>query len=531
VILHLATKEWNVEAGRGALLIVNDECATAQHRIAVTILALAASRMRPEILYTNIVKRRDKSKKFNVEVMKLKTPHRFIFVAFALLALLTAHVHAQTFEKAHATEIVIGGNYGTDIYHTITLAAPDLSGYSNATLTLPGNNGVVGALTNDGTGALTWEPIGAGSITAGSNNTFLVTNGSTVVAWSGLSNDATLTGNGIGTPLGINLSNANTWLSTQNFSAGLTSAGGITNIATTDNSSVNIGTGTSTNEANAITIGNGDGASAPFSTTVFNGLVNITATTNLNTTGDLNTAIGNTSGGITTVDGPVTFNGTVTLPAATLTAGDLALADANILVGNGASPSVAAPVSLSQDATMNDLGKVTISAASSAEGFTVTHQTTTNGGLSNIGAFSSTGGVINLNTGGDSHDINIGTGGGVAVHINMGGNLGVNNIQGATTIGSTSISQGGGSITSGALTVDDAHSMFVISTGGTVTSFSGVTATTGRIILLINGDPSNTLLLTSGSGLALNGDDVAMGPRGSATLMYNGTTWILLALQ
>jgi polyisoprenoid-binding protein YceI len=466
-----------------------------------------------------------------------KTPNRLALVAFALfvgVALLggmASRAVAQTFEKTHATEVVIGGSYGTDISHTITFAVPNISVLGSATLLLPGDNTIAGALTNDGAGGLTWKPIGASSITPGGVNTFLVTNNSGSAVWDGLSIDATLTGNGIGSELGLNLSNPNTWTGAQNFSAGMTSAGGATNIATTDASSVNIGIGTGTNKTNSITIGNGDGATMPYSTTTLNGLVDITGTTNLNTTGDLNTTIGNTGGGTTTVDGPVTFNGTVTLPFGTLTAGDLALADAKMLVGNGASPSVAAPVSMSQDATMNDLGKVTVTAASSTAGFTVTHQTTTNGGLSNTGAFSSIGGTINLNTGGDTHDINIGTGGGVLVHIGMGGNLTVNTIQGATTIGSTSIAQGVGSIASGALTVDDAHSMFIISTAGTVTSFSGVTATTGRILVLVNGDPSNTLLLTSGSGLALNGDDVAMGPGGSATVMYNGTTWILLAVQ
>jgi hypothetical protein len=466
-----------------------------------------------------------------------KAPHILALVAFAFLegvALLggvASRAVAQTFERTHATEVVIGGSYGTDLSHTITLAVPNISVLGSATLTLPGDNTISGALTNDGTGGLTWAPIGASSITPGGVNTFLITNNSGSVAWDGLSIDATLAGNGIGSQLGINLSNSNTWTGAQNFSAGMTSAGGTTNIATTDASIVNIGTGAGTNKTNAVTIGNGDGATDPYSTTTLNGLLDIEGTTNLNTTGDLNTTIGNTGGGTTTVDGPVTFNGTVTLPFGTLTAGDLALADAKMLVGNGASPSVAVPVSMSQDATMNDRGMVSVTGASSAAGFTVTHQTTTNGGLGNIGALSSIGGVIDLNTGGDTHDINIGTGGGVAIHIGMGGNLAVNSIQGTTTVGSTSISQGVASIASGALTVDDAHSMFVISTAGTVTSFSGVTATTGRILVLVNGDPSNTLLLTSGSGLALNGDDVAMGPGGSATVMYNGTTWILLALQ
>jgi hypothetical protein len=465
-----------------------------------------------------------------------RTPYLLALVVFTLLvgaALfggMAPRAVAQTFKKTHATEVVIGGNYGSDISHTITLAAPDIGILGSATLLFPGDNTIAGALTNDGSGTLTWEPIGVSSLTPGGINTFLVTNNRGSVNWDGLSIDATLAGNGIGTQLRINLSNPNTWTSAQNFSAGMTSAGGTTNIATTDASNVNIGIGTGTNKTNNITIGNGDGAVVPYSTTTLNGLIDIAGTTNLNTTGDLNTTIGNTGGGTTMMNGPVIFNASVTLPFGTFTAADLALADAKILVGNGASPSIAAPVTMSQDAAMDDDGEVTVRAASGAGGFTVTNFTHTNGGISNTGIFTSTDGDVNINVGTDAHALNLGTGY-ASNAIGIGNPLSTNILYGATTLGNIALSEGTGSIASGVLTLDDAHAKFTISSAATVTSFSGVTATTGRIILIINGDPINTLLLMNSTDLALNGDDVAMGPGGSATLMFNGTTWILLALQ
>ncbi|MDP4219117.1 MAG: hypothetical protein Q8916_02460 [Bacteroidota bacterium] len=97
-----------------------------------------------------------------------------------------------------------------------------------------GNSGQV--LTSAGTGATpTWSTVGTSSITPGGTNTFLTTNGSSTVGWTGLSVGTGLTGNGISTPvdaniqhnaslsgagttasnLVLNVANPNTWTGTQ----------------------------------------------------------------------------------------------------------------------------------------------------------------------------------------------------------------------------------------------------------------------------------------------------------------------------
>lgn len=83
---------------------------------------------------------------------------------------------------------------------SVTIAAPAV--VSNYDMFWPGAQGT-GALTNDGSGNLSWS-----------------TTGGTV------STDATLTGNGSGgSPLGLNLSNSNSWIGTQDFGTGTVSIG------------------------------------------------------------------------------------------------------------------------------------------------------------------------------------------------------------------------------------------------------------------------------------------------------------------
>ena len=156
------------------------------------------------------------------------------------LMLAVPKANAQTWEDVHARSIILLGS-GGDVTHTLTLQAPSLSGSS--TLTFPSAN-ASGFLSNDGSGTLTWSTLVASSLTPGSNNTFLVTNGSSSVTWLGLNADATLTGNGIASALGINLAHANTWAAAQTFPSitspvlyGGSAAGSALNLQSTSNGS------------------------------------------------------------------------------------------------------------------------------------------------------------------------------------------------------------------------------------------------------------------------------------------------------
>jgi hypothetical protein len=136
------------------------------------------------------------------------------FAVAAMLAFMTGvvqYANAQVFDRTYAKSLILGGGpSGIDLTHTLTMSVTSLT--SNEPLTLPANN-AMGVLTNNPVGTLAWIPISIASFTAsGIANQFLTTNGSGVVGWTTLNVDGTtLTGNGLATPLGINLANANTW--------------------------------------------------------------------------------------------------------------------------------------------------------------------------------------------------------------------------------------------------------------------------------------------------------------------------------
>ena len=133
------------------------------------------------------------------------------FLAVLTFMAAAKDMSAQTWRHTNSTALELSGS-GSDITHTITLKAPPLTG--STILTFPASN-AVGLLTNDGAGALSWGLLGTSSIVPGGSNTILVTNGLGSVGWAGFSSDATLTGNGIGSMLGIDLTHANTWTGTQ----------------------------------------------------------------------------------------------------------------------------------------------------------------------------------------------------------------------------------------------------------------------------------------------------------------------------
>jgi hypothetical protein len=133
-----------------------------------------------------------------------------IFVQLALVFGVHVVAHAQAYDKLRAKSITLTGNGSTT--NTYTIKAPTLM--SPLTFTFPSALGsITSLLLNDGSGNLTWGLISLLSdIAPGPNNNFFVTNASGISAWSPLDVDGvTLTGNGIGTALGINLANSNIW--------------------------------------------------------------------------------------------------------------------------------------------------------------------------------------------------------------------------------------------------------------------------------------------------------------------------------
>jgi hypothetical protein len=145
-----------------------------------------------------------------------------LFAAAGLLVMMTwmaQNAYAQVFDKAFAKSLVLGGGpSGIDLTHTLTMSASTLS--SNEPLTLPATN-AMGVLVNSPVGTLTWTPISIASFTPGTANTFLTTSNTGVVGWTTLDVDGvTLTGNGLGTALGIVLSHANSWTAYQNIQKG-----------------------------------------------------------------------------------------------------------------------------------------------------------------------------------------------------------------------------------------------------------------------------------------------------------------------
>jgi hypothetical protein len=77
--------------------------------------------------------------------------------------------------------------------------------------------GATGTSTQVLHGDLSWSGVAVGDMIPGAANTFLTTDGASVVAWTGFNRNATLVGDGITTALGLDLTNANTWTATQTF--------------------------------------------------------------------------------------------------------------------------------------------------------------------------------------------------------------------------------------------------------------------------------------------------------------------------
>jgi hypothetical protein len=148
--------------------------------------------------------------------------HTINIFAVVLLAFIVGMSHrasAQVYDKTYAKTLILGGGpNGSDLTNILTLNAPAL--LLGQSLTLPTAN-AAGVITDVlGLGTLSWTTIALSSFTPASANTFLTTNGSGSLGWLGLNINATLTGNGLpttnnGTPLAINLTNANTWSAAQ----------------------------------------------------------------------------------------------------------------------------------------------------------------------------------------------------------------------------------------------------------------------------------------------------------------------------
>ncbi len=140
----------------------------------------------------------------------------------ALLTVLTLAatdpLGAQTFTPQKATNVVLAGSDGTDVTNTLTLIYDALTGGAQS-FKIPGN--ATGFLTNDGAGTLTWSPLTSASLTPGSANMFLITDALGATTWAAITTDTSLLGNGIGSPLGLNLGQPLSWTGKQTFHAGV----------------------------------------------------------------------------------------------------------------------------------------------------------------------------------------------------------------------------------------------------------------------------------------------------------------------
>jgi hypothetical protein len=146
--------------------------------------------------------------------MMNKTTLSMTALALAFLASVTGSVHGQTVDKVYAKSLILPGNGGTDLTHLLTITAPTVS--APVSITMPSNN-VLGPLTNDGSGNLSWG--GPAGVTPGSPYQFLTTNNALLhaIQWQGFTTDnATLnSGNGVSTSLALNLGNSDTWTAAQ----------------------------------------------------------------------------------------------------------------------------------------------------------------------------------------------------------------------------------------------------------------------------------------------------------------------------
>ncbi len=321
----------------------------------------------------------------NNRVMRLKITLVTTTVVLALMAGISPRVFAQTYDSIHARGVVLAGN-GVDVSHTLSITVAPLSG--STSIVFPAGN-ASGVLTNNGLGVLSWVPLAISNIAAGAHNTFLTTNNSGVVGWNGLSVDGvTLTGDGSSTPLAIK--------STYPGQASITTLGTVTT-GTWNGSNIDLAHGGtnasltasnggifySTGTAGAILSGTAtanqilmSGAStAPTwstatypATTTINQLLYSSAANGVTGLATANSGVLITSsGGVPSIASTLpsgltipspnisnpTFTGTVVLPAGTITAASIGLANQNILVGN-ASGDAAAVVPIANSVLITD---------------------------------------------------------------------------------------------------------------------------------------------------------------------------------
>ena len=117
--------------------------------------------------------------------------------------------------------MLIGNNLNQSVDATVIgdvastwLGAPDRAQLLVNSVQLAAGTSIVSAVNSGGTAGT----INLNRINLGGANQFLTSTGA-ANQWSNFNINATLVGNGVGTPLGINLANPNTWTGTQTFSA------------------------------------------------------------------------------------------------------------------------------------------------------------------------------------------------------------------------------------------------------------------------------------------------------------------------
>ncbi len=343
------------------------------------------------------------------------------------------------------------------------LASADIFVGNGATPSIATGVAMSGDVHIDNTGKTTIQP---SAVTNGD----LANDATTVTAGSGLSGGGSAV-LGSGTTLSINDAYSNSWSTLQTFST-VTSTGNTTidvpsPAGATGTTNINAGTGT--------TLGN----------------INIGNNGTAHTIGTLDSSLTTINGDVN-LTGNVDFTGTVKLPAGSVTPSSLSLTTSHLFVGNASSD--AEDVGMTGDAGIvftagtPDVGKVTVSAASGASGFTVTNATQLNGTLTAVGQ---------------------------------------------TTLGSTALSSA--TVAAAAtLTLTTSNSAYLLTATAapvTVNSITGANTTAGQIITLVNTDPTNNITLHSNGSLVLNGGDVIMTPGGSVTLIYDGSKWRLIGAE
>ncbi len=376
-----------------------------------------------------------------------------IALVLALVAGLTPRAYGQTFDKAHASALVLAGN-GNDPVNTLTLSAT--SGAAPISLLFPNAaTATTYVLSSDGSGHLTWTNISGSSI--------ISVTGTLPITASTVSGAVTV---------GLNLGNLNTWTGEQSFNGGISSTTG-NNLYINDSS-----TGTQATDIDAYGPG---------------GVINI----------------GNT--GSTT-----NFLGTVSFPAGSVTSSSLGLAKNDIFIGDATSAS-ADTAMMTQDVTLQNtsahVAQATVN-GSHATTFAVANAETVGTGLTVTSGGASIEGATTINTtasstnttsiGNSGANVTI-TGGGIDLYGGVGSqpNGSVNVMTGNFSVQAGNIGVATGTIGVGGHTVidnsDDLTNIKAITASSTIT-FSGLPVASAPGIVHANG--SGVL----SSSLIVNGD-------------------------